>query len=141
MSEAVDSGINVNNSFELSIDDNTLTTTPLSSRRESRRSIPLVTFGTNTKENEESNNGENGSNKIKHRFLNDIQEKAHNLQKPENLITVIKVRSVLVLIGIICTVIILFQIPIILYYTDIPNDDLFTISEVDFVGCTVRMCN
>ena len=141
MSEAVDSEINVNDSFELNIDDNTSISTPLPSRRESHRSIPLVTFGTNTEGNKENNSEENGGNKIKHRFLNDIQEKAHNLQNPENLVTVIKVRSVLVLIGIICTVIILFQIPIILYYTDIPNDDLFTISEVDFVGCTVRICN
>ena len=141
MSGAVDSGINVNDSFELNIDDNTSITTPLSSRRESHRSIPLVTFGTNTEENEENNSEENGVNKIKHRFLNDIQEKAHNLQKPENLITVIKVRSVLVLIGIICTVIILFQIPIIFYYIDPPKEDLFTNREVDFISCTVRICN
>ena len=143
MSEAVDSGVNVIDIFELSIDDNasidTSVTAPLPpDRRNSRRSIPLITFNAEDKYHEDYNSETDGVTKLKHNMYNDIQEKVQSLHTTENLVTMIKVRSVLVLIGIIFSVILLFQIPIILYYTDPPTYDLFTIPEVDVKACSVR---
>ena len=140
MSEAVDNEISVTDIFELSnIDDHGSTDTLLSSdRRTSCRSIPLVTFNAQNSDHEGSNNSEtNGVTKMKH----NLQEKVHNLQTTENLVTMIKVRSVFVLIGIILSVILLFQIPIILYYTDPPTVDLFFIPKSDVKACSVRLCN
>ena len=73
---------------------------------------------------------------MKHTVYN-VQGKVHNLQTTENLVAMIKVRSVLVLIGIIFSVILLFQIPIILYYTDPPTVDLLAIPGTDINTCTV----
>ena len=162
MGEAVDSEISVTDAFELTTDDDntsfdTLITTPLSpSRGNSHRSIPLVTFSSQKKDHEDDNsetiNGEtingvkketNGvTPKIKHtnKLYSDLQERVQTLNTTENLVTMIKVRSVLVLFGIICSVIVLFQIPIVLYYTDPPTVDLFTLPEVDIGACSVRPC-
>ena len=94
---------------------NSLVTTPLSSeRRTSCKSIPLVTFNAQEKDHDGNNSETDHSvKKMKHDLYN-IQETVHNLQTTENLVAMIKVRSVLVLIGIILSVILLFQIPIIL---------------------------
>ena len=121
--------------FESNSDDYILITAQLSPNGECHKSIPLVTFSDG---HEGNSSNENGVNRIM--LFSDIPEKRHiNLQTTENLVTIIKIRSKLVLIGIICAVILLFQIPIILYYTDQPNDDLFTIPEVDIETCTVRL--
>ena len=120
--------------FESNSDDYILIAAQLSPNGECHGSVPLETFS-NSHEGNSSN--ENGVNRIM--LFSDIPEKRLNLQTTENLVTIIKIRSKLVLIGIICAVILLFQIPIILYYTDRPNVDLFTIPEMDIETCTVRL--
>ena len=134
MEQLVDSGISTciaelnSGDYDVSIDD-----TPLSSERRTpqHRNIPLVTFNAQEKDHEDYNDEtDHGVTKMKY----NIQKKVHNL---ENLIAMIKVRSVFVLIGIILSVVLLFQIPIILYYTDPPTVDLFAIPDTDFKTCTV----
>ena len=134
MSEAGSRERSNTNTFVADSDGYILISTPPSSNGESHRSIPLVTF---CRDHEGNSNNENGVNRIM--LFSDIPERKYNLQTKENLITMIKIRSKLVLIGIICAVILLFQIPIILYYTDQPTVDLFTIPEVDIDTCSVRL--
>ena len=128
MSEAADSGIQVTDIVGLSNGDNTLTHASPDIRRDN---IPL-----NVKDNEENDNTINGVGNINH--VNGIEKLRHNLQTTEGLITVIKFRSRIVLVLIICSVILSFQIPIILYYTDQPTLDLFTIPDVNLETCSVR---
>ena len=142
MNRATDSEISVTDIFELSIgDQDGSIDAPLSSERTTaHRNIPLVTCNPQEKDHEDNYSETNHDVKEMKHNMYDIQlnqEKVHNLQTTENLVAMIKVRSVLVLIGIILSVILLFQIPIILYYTDPPTVDLFAIPDIDIKTCTV----
>ena len=135
MEQLVDSEISVTNIFKLSSGDHDVLTdnAPLSSERRTpqHRNIPLVTFNAQEKDHEDYNDEtDHGATKMKH----NVQEKVHNLRITENLIAMIKVRSVLVPIGIILLVVLSFQIPIILYYTDPPAADIL---DIDVKTCTV----
>ena len=140
MSEAIDSGINVTDALESSIDENSPVTcsrpaaTPVSTDIKQSSSIPL---STNTLKEDQCNKA-NDNTETRRNLCSEFQERVYRLKTTSNLVAMIKIRSKIVLIGIIISMILLFQIPIILYYTDIPKDDLIIIPEVDLEACSVR---
>ena len=132
MSGAVGS---VNKISEVTIVDN------LSSpnKEESAGNFSLASF------REENNNHEASDvNKTKHNSLsNSNQDKKNSLQMRimDNLVTLIRIRSWIVLFVIICSVLLLFQIPIILYYTNKPPDKYFIFPELDCSQKDTLVCN
>jgi len=146
MSEAVDSGINSTDIFESRNYDSTSIAVPLSpDSTKSLGDVSLTTLNINNRGLEENNKEKSTSdfNKLKHKLfknslITSIKERAYNIQTTEKLETMIKDRSSIVLIGMICSVILLFQIPIILYYTDPPTVELFVIPNLDIISCSVR---
>ena len=141
MSETIDSVINIS---ETTIDDNRLIAIRSSPNvKKSAENFPLPSF------REESNKDYETSDvtKAKHNYLsNSNQDKRNSLQMRimDNLPTVIKVRSWIVLFVIICLVMLLFQIPIILYYTNPSPDKHFYIPELDTKYCSKKdtlVCN
>ena len=135
MNEALDS---VNNISEVTFVDN-----PSSPNKEkSAGNISLASF------REESNNRydyeASDVNKAKHNSLsNSNQDKKNSLQMRimDNLVTLIRIRSWIVLFVIICSVLLLFQIPIILYYTNKPPDKYFIFPEFDCSQKDTLVCN
>ena len=74
--------------------------------------------------------------KTEQNLHNHLQTKANSSQN--HVVMVNKIRSVVSIIGIICFVILLFQIPIVLYYTDPSTVDVLTmLSGVDIKTCSV----
>jgi len=138
MSEAVDIEINSTDIFESRNYDITSITAPLSP--DSTEDLSLTTLNLNNRGYEE--NRESNFNKVKHKLFRNtfdgIKERACNIKTREKLEAMIKVRSLIVLFVIICSVILLFQIPIILYYTDPPTVELFAIPDLDAKSCSVR---
>ena len=137
MSEAVDSGINVTDALESSIDENSPVIRPATTLVST--DICTIPLSTNTLK-EDHSNGANDGKETRRNLCYEFRERIHRLQSTGNLVAIIKIRSKLVLIGIIILTILLFQIPIILYYTDVPDFDLFIIPEVDLKACSVRSC-
>ena len=135
MNEALDS---VNKISEVTIVDN-----PSSpNKEESAGNFSLASF------HEESNNcydyEASDVNKTKHNSLsNSNQDKRNCLQMriKDNLVTLIRIRSWIVLFVIICSVLLLFQIPIILYYTNKPPDKYFIFPELDCSQIVTLVCN
>jgi len=144
MSEAVDSGINSTDIFESINYDSTLIPVPLSpDSTKSLGDVSLTTLNINNRGLEENNREASNFNKLNHKLFKNtlsdgIKERACNIQTTEKLETMIKVRSLIVLIGMICSVILLFQIPIIFYYTDPPTVELFVIPNLNTTSCSVR---
>jgi len=144
MSEAVDSGINSTDIFESINYDSTSIAVPLSpDSTKSLGDVSLTTLNINNRGLEENNKETSNFNKLDHKLFKNtlsdgIKEKVCNVQTTEKFITMYKVRSLIILIGMICLVILLFLIPIILYYTDPPTVELFAIPNLDIISCSVR---
>lgn len=137
MNETVYSEINLS---QLSNDDNTLTTIPSSTDRKGENIVP-TTLNLKDKHNDVDSDSETSDvNKVafyNNSFGNDVPKKVNNVQQT----TIMKkVQSLIVPIIIICSVVVIFQIPIVLYYTNPPNDALFSTHgmHMDFRTCSVR---
>ena len=133
------------NSSEITVTDTLITIdmnlSPLTPSRECHSSTPMVILNANGKDHEESAVKENGIDTMNHQLFSAVQQMANNFRPPEN-VTMVKVQSKLVLIGIICLLILLFLIPIALYYTDRPPTvRMFNIPGQDVKTCSVRLCS
>ena len=131
------------NSSEITVTDTLITIdmnlSPLTPSRECHSSTPMVLLNANGKDHEESAVKENGTDTMNHQLFSAVQQMANNFHPPEN-VTMVKVQSKLVLIGIICLLILLFLIPIALYYTDRPPTvRMFNIPGQDVKTCSVRL--
>ena len=141
MDESAESGICVSH---FNSDDNTVTSIPYSPDiKESFENVPMTTLSLN----HEDNNSDHKTWDINtvnpyscNNSLGKVQENANSIQQAnQNLVIMSKIQSLVVPIIILCLLILLFQIPIILYYTDGPSDDLFSwVDELDFKTFSVR---
>lgn len=133
MSEAIDGEINVNKISEVIIDT-------ISTSLDKKESVGNSSFTSLTKEHKEWKNDQGTSdvNKTKHVSLSNInQDKTGSLQPTDNPVTMMKVKSRVVLFVIICLVILLSQLPIILYYTDPPPDkNVSMFHDLNFKTCS-----
>jgi len=129
--------------FQLSNDNITSISVPPSpNRKTSLVDGQLVTINLDKRDHKENNGEISDLNKVKHNLFEKSLVKGiyeRSSQTTNNLvITIHKVRSLLVLIGIICLIILLFISPIILYFTDQSTAESFVTFHVDPKTCSVR---
>ena len=103
------------NSSDISVTDTLingdLNFSPLSPSGQSHKSTPMVILNANAIDHEESTLKENAIDKINNQLFGAVHVMANNLHPTKNG-TVINVQSKPVLVGIICSLILLFLIPI-----------------------------
>jgi len=123
-------------------DNTSVSVSPSPNRKAFPVDVQPVTVNLNKRDHEENNGEISDLNKVKHNLFeknlaNGINERSS--QTANNLATMIhKVRSLVILIVVICLVILLFISPIILYFTGPSTDESFVTFHVDPKTCSVR---
>jgi len=66
-----------------------------------------------------------------------MHEKVHNVNSTESVTKLINIQTVVSLVAVICFMIMLFSVPLILYFTKPAAVELYTIDGADFKRCSV----
>jgi len=83
------------------------------------------------------NNNSKQNHTVRFSLTGAIHERTHAINTTENVTKLIKFYTVVMLAVIICVLIVICSVPVILYFTNQHNVDLFTINAADFKSCSV----